>query len=137
MEASCTWGDGPDVLVEVKGTNIVLYHDPIGKDRWTHGIISEGSFDMTADEALRFADKLIFAARQAKEIDQSVADYFEKEKELKMDEIKQAFADIEAGKPMKIKRTQMRILVKDGVEDYDNKEIISVTHETISMKKDK
>lgn len=45
MEATCTWGDGPDVLLNINGT---LY-------------------DLTADEALRLSVDLSLAAAWAKE----------------------------------------------------------------------
>ena len=39
--------------------------------------------------------------------------------------------DIESGKPIKIRRTKMRVPIKDGKEDWDNAEKISVTEEEI------
>ena len=84
MKAECTWGDGPDVLVSLEGTVIVPYHEP--KEKWdgkivkegpakgkfAHGIITEGSFDLTADESLELAHELRIAAERAKELDTSV-----------------------------------------------------------------
>jgi hypothetical protein len=45
MEASCTWGDGPDVLLSINGTH----------------------YDLTADEAIRLSVDLSLAAAWAKE----------------------------------------------------------------------
>ncbi len=97
-KASCTWGDGPDVLVTLqpdsykKGSRFnqgfVLYEDPIlkaesNKDgmtppqrgRYLHGAVESGSFDLTADQALELAASLTQAARAAKSMDESYERY--------------------------------------------------------------
>ncbi len=43
--------------------------------------------------------------------------------------IKKEVDDIKAGRPLKFKRTTMRVPIKDGKEDWDNAEIISVKEE--------
>lgn len=39
--------------------------------------------------------------------------------------------DIKAGKPLKIRRTKMRVPIKEGEEDWGNAEKISETEEEI------
>jgi len=155
MKAECTWGEGPDVLVVLGGTPIMSYENPVnvsgdrpvtGEDTredvnlcWsTHGFIRQGSFDLTADEALQLAGDLILAANSAKELDYMAANYKPGQPTSKLDkdrsmrpEIKEMLDDIKAGKPLKIKRTKMRVPIKDGKEDWDNAEKISEKEEEL------
>jgi len=78
MRAECTWGEGPDVLVILEGTRVMLYENPIDLNRATHGYVREGSFDLTIEEALVLAASLIVAAKTAIELDDSYQDYVEK-----------------------------------------------------------
>lgn len=66
MKAECTWGDGPDVLVILDGTEMVLHENPYDLDKWAHGKVKSGSIDLTADRALELAKNLMSAVRQAK-----------------------------------------------------------------------
>ena len=143
MKAECTWGDGPDVLVVLDGTPIMSYEDSVnvsdGRTRldkvprddeklnWcTHGFIRHGSFDLTADQAEALARGLFLAARRARDLDQSIKEYDKKH------EIKDLVAEIDAGKPMKIKRTRMRAPIKgNGEVDFDKAEKVSEKNEKI------
>jgi len=75
MKAECTWGEGPDIVVSLKGTPIILHHEPKDLKRFKHGAITEGDFDMTAKEALQFAGELTMAAIRAQEMDALAADH--------------------------------------------------------------
>lgn len=75
MKATCTWGEGPDVMVNLNGTMLILYEDPTDKDRWTHGSISEGAFDLTADEAEELANALLASAKAARDLNKSYNEY--------------------------------------------------------------
>jgi len=84
MRATCTWGEGPDVLVVIEGTPVILYenpkhHKPPHGD-WKHGFVTEGSFDLTINEAETFVEELITAIEEAKSLNKSYADYIEGEK---------------------------------------------------------
>ncbi len=68
IKASCAWGDGPDVIVVLTEHAFVLYESPT-MGNWVHGAVKNGSFDLTADEALNLAQRLIAAASEAKELD--------------------------------------------------------------------
>jgi len=89
MRAECTWGEGPDVMVVLDGTPMMAYENPINvsdgigcfesipKDDdelcWcTHGFIRQGSFDLTAQEALTLAESLTSAAKISIEMDLSL-----------------------------------------------------------------
>ena len=61
--ASCTWGDGPDVL---------LVHKKNEKCR--------KSYDLTKEEAIQLANRLLVAASIAGNMDDSVEEYFQQEK---------------------------------------------------------
>jgi hypothetical protein len=74
--AVCTWGDGPDVVLDLKDDMFVLYEKPeLGeliapfKGTYLHGYVTKGSMDLTADEALQLAAELTSAAQNAKEMD--------------------------------------------------------------------
>ncbi len=73
MKATCTWGDGPDVLVDLDGTGLVLYEDPKDhpppKGRYKYGHVNQGSLDLTATEAENLGIELITAAKQARDMD--------------------------------------------------------------------
>ncbi len=85
MRAVCTWGDGPDVLVDLNNTTVVLYEDPWSdpppRGKWAHGCVSKGSFDLTAEEAKALAAELISAAEQAEHLDKSYTDHCEAQAE--------------------------------------------------------
>jgi len=69
MKAKCTWGDGPDVLVVLDGMPVMLYHTPVDFNHAKHGMVKQGSFDLTADEAIALALQLLRAAESARDMD--------------------------------------------------------------------
>ncbi len=68
MKATCTWGDGPDVLVNLDGKRLMCYENPDNFDKAVHGFISEGSFELNAMEAIDLALQMIKAATGALEL---------------------------------------------------------------------
>lgn len=80
--ASCTWGDGPDVLVTLDGKAFICYenpkNDPPPRGQWTHGYVSKGSFDLTQAEARELAAQLLRAADACKELEDALEEYNEK-----------------------------------------------------------
>jgi len=81
--ATCTWGDGPDVLLAFEDDWFVLYEDPKHqappRGDYLHGYVTKGSCDLTADEALTLAFELTQAANSAKELDRIAKDCDEME----------------------------------------------------------
>ena len=75
MNAICAAGDGPDVLVTLGDTPLVLHEEPVQLDRWIHGVVKSGSLELTADEALKLAGELVLAARSATAFDNSLAEH--------------------------------------------------------------
>ena len=79
MKAECTWGEGPDVLVSLDDTIVMLYEGPWNpippRGASKHGFVKNGSFDLTADEAEAFGAALISAAQQSRELDKSFAEH--------------------------------------------------------------
>lgn len=71
IDVSCTWGDGPDVCVNI-------HRDSVKCNGYLKGIFP---LDFTGDEAIEIGKKLIVAGKQAKEIDNSVDEYFKNKKE--------------------------------------------------------
>ncbi len=71
IDISCTWGDGPDVCVNIR-------RDSIKCKGYSKGFFP---LDLTGDEAIDIGQKLIIAGKQAKEIDDSLDEYYENEKE--------------------------------------------------------
>ena len=78
INASCTWGDGPDVVVSFQGKRVILYEDPTMKG-WKHGYVESGSFDLTSKEAFKLAGELINSATGAEEMEKSLKDYMDQE----------------------------------------------------------
>ena len=72
MKATCTWGDGPDVLVELDGSIIQLYETPGRFDWAVHGTAGQGSICLTAKEAYAFAADLVIAAAHAESLERSL-----------------------------------------------------------------
>lgn len=77
----CTWGDGPDVLLDLKDDYFMLYEDPkfnkAPQGSPAHGYVTKGSMDLTADEALELAAHLESAANNAKEMDRMCQEHDE------------------------------------------------------------
>ena len=73
INATCTWGDGPDVMLTFDDYIFVLYEDPKHQapphGDYAYGYVTKGSTDLTADEALILAAHLTDAANNAKELD--------------------------------------------------------------------
>ena len=73
VRASCTWGEGPDVLLIIKSRELMLYEAPYHhkppKGDSTHGFIRNGSLCLTALEARKLAHELNKSARGAEELD--------------------------------------------------------------------
>ncbi len=76
IEAECTWGMGPDVMVRFKDQHFILYekpkHNKPPRGDFKHGFVEQGSFDLTKEEALEFGDKLISAAKYAEELESQI-----------------------------------------------------------------
>ncbi|KKL56277.1 hypothetical protein LCGC14_2247020 [marine sediment metagenome] len=77
MKAECAWGDGPDVIVSLEGSTMVLHESPNDKDTWEHGTVSDGLLDLTADEAQDLGIDLITAAKQARDMDRMAREHDE------------------------------------------------------------
>ena len=69
INAICTWGDGPDVLLRLDGTRLVLLEDPEGLEHFTNGFVMMGQLDLTIKEARNLAENLIKAADEAERMD--------------------------------------------------------------------
>jgi len=55
MDVFCTWGEGPDVIVSLSGTELLLMEEPKIVDKWKHGIVNNGQIDLTAEDARKLA----------------------------------------------------------------------------------
>lgn len=70
IKASCTWGDGPDIMLVIEGEDenddnnnrFILYEDPKHqlppRADYIHGYVTNGSMDLTANEARILAARL-------------------------------------------------------------------------------
>jgi hypothetical protein len=70
ITATCTWGEGPDVLVQLKNHVMICYEPVSIKDRYRHGCIKNGSADLTAKEAEMLGHELLTAAKLAKKFEE-------------------------------------------------------------------
>lgn len=73
INVSCTWGDGPDVCVNIK-------YDP-KQTRQNFNLNGFFPLDFTGDEAIRMGYLLIQAGQQAKRMDDSYRQYCEDHKD--------------------------------------------------------
>ena len=67
MKAVCNWGEGPDVLLALEGTPLMLYEAPVDLNKAVHGYVSQGSICLTEDEAERLGNELLMMAKKARE----------------------------------------------------------------------
>jgi len=79
ITASCAWGDGPDVIVTLNDHRFILYEDAVGHSKYIHGFVEKGSFDLTAEEAFKLAEKLMNAGIAAQQMDKDLDEYVNKE----------------------------------------------------------
>lgn len=77
--ATCTWGDGPDVILALEDDYFMLYEDPKRnkppQGSPAHGYVTKGSMDLTADEARILAAQLEAAANQCLELDRTCKEH--------------------------------------------------------------
>jgi hypothetical protein len=75
-KATCTWGDGPDVLLTIENDIFILYEDPKHllppHGDYAHGYVTKGSSDLTIDEALALSAQLKDAADEARALERTV-----------------------------------------------------------------
>lgn len=70
-DATCTWGEGPDVMVVIRRENITGFGLSCYKKHKTDA----GSFGLTAKEAIKLARRLVEAAADAIRLEAEVAGY--------------------------------------------------------------
>ena len=80
IRATCTWGDGPDLILVLEGKPMMLFEAPYDRDKSMHGFVSSGSLDLTAEEALELAAELTAAASEAENSSQNYEEHAEDEK---------------------------------------------------------
>jgi len=69
ISAVCTWGDGPDMVLSIKGKSVILMEEVKNKDKWVHGTVSVASLDLTSHEARELSRDLLMAAARAEELE--------------------------------------------------------------------
>ena len=67
FNVECTFGDGPDVLVDSKGLKILLLEHPNCQIS-THGVVGSWQLDLTVNEAEELSKLLYEKAQIAKEL---------------------------------------------------------------------
>lgn len=77
IKATCTWGEGEDVLLVIEGHNFMLYENPKKFDRAVHGIVENGSVFLTAEEAKQLASELLLAAKAVEELEEQLTLYMD------------------------------------------------------------
>ena len=87
FKATCTWGDGPDVILSVRATKpfggMVNLTEVKLLKKWTHGISPKGSFTLTAKQAIDLSRQLEEAARSALDLEDQMIAYFNEEEKRK------------------------------------------------------
>jgi len=70
MKAEHTGGHGPEIILSLNGTKLVLHQAPEEHKIWKYGTIREGSLDLTIEEAETLAAELLNAAQEARRFNQ-------------------------------------------------------------------
>jgi hypothetical protein len=76
IRATCTWGEGTDVLLVIEDHIVVAHEEQILRDKFTHGAIKRGSADLTVDQAESLGHQLLNAVQACRELDKSAEEYF-------------------------------------------------------------
>ena len=73
---TCAWGQGPDVMVNFKDHQFILYekprHNKPPQGDYKHGFVTKGSCDLTEKEARDLGNALIQAADKAQEYENAI-----------------------------------------------------------------
>ena len=77
MKAVCTWGEGPDVMLCLEGTPLILGEHP-DLSHFSYGVVTKGDLDLTADQAQELGLQLIKLAQQAKDLYEGIKEQDEK-----------------------------------------------------------
>lgn len=73
MKVECTWGQGPDVIVSLEGSPLVLRESPdSGKNRFLYGVVTKGDIDLTVDQARKLGLELLDACKRIKVLEDGV-----------------------------------------------------------------
>jgi hypothetical protein len=67
--AHCTWGEGPDVLIVLDGTPLMLHEEAHSFALGKNGFVNQGSMDLTRQQAVELARELLMAAETGKNLD--------------------------------------------------------------------
>ena len=86
IKVSCTWGEGPDILLTFKEHGIVLYEDP-DKTGFVHGHVNNASTDLRLDQAKLLVASLQMAIQHVEELEYSLEEYFKNEENNKQTNI--------------------------------------------------
>ena len=77
MNVICTWGEGPDIVIDLNGKTLVLFEKPIMKG-WTYGIVKEGTMDFNLDEAKELLVQLDKAIKETERMKKELEEYMDK-----------------------------------------------------------
>jgi hypothetical protein len=89
MKVDCTWGQGPDIIIELDGTKTLCHEGLQETDRYNHGTVSQGSIDLSAKQARELATQLLKAVAQVDGMEKSLEVYFNEEEREKGEERKE------------------------------------------------
>ena len=70
ITVSCTWGDGPDMVLSGLNWSIINDTPTVDLDKWKHGVQKNWSTDLTRDEAVRLIGELQMAVKQVDELEE-------------------------------------------------------------------
>ena len=72
----CTWGQGPDVMMDFRNHQYILYENPRHnkppQGDYKHGFVTKGSCDLTEKEARTLGNALIQAADKTRKYEKAI-----------------------------------------------------------------
>jgi hypothetical protein len=74
VKATCTWGDGPDILLTFEDHKIVLHEEPCGGG-FVHGTVGNSSTDLNITQAKALVTFLLMAIEQVEYLEQCAEEY--------------------------------------------------------------
>jgi len=76
IKATCTWGEGPDIILHVRDHIVILFEDP-DKTHYRNGTVKSASTDLSLEQAKELLHSLQQSIQHVEELEQSLLTYYE------------------------------------------------------------
>lgn len=74
MKASCTIGDGPNIIVSLDGKELLLLEEP-NRTNFKSGVVEHGQIELSVEEARNLVISLLSAIKQVQDFEEMGEEY--------------------------------------------------------------